>query len=300
MDLDAFINDKLNNDDRYLKNDDGEVLYLYHGTNRKFDQHSIDKNRTILNDNYQGDWICYSANEDVAWKYAHAARNQNFDKELFLKDLDNLLEKTEDNFKEHFKTLTLNLMELGFKDGWDKTFKRFAETENIKSDVASQEFFKRSFKFEKELGIDLNEFMDILEYVEYSRSAYDEDDMNFEMNFFDTNIEEIPEYVINEVKKLGFSECLVEPRVLKSIVKAENILKTDNRELAKTAKEKGFDLVIYSGEGAVDEEPEYLILNPEQISIESFDVEHKLLLKNENIFDDRIIHQITRKTFKNK
>lgn len=61
--------------------------------------------------------------------------------------------------------------------------------------------------------------------------------------------------------------CIPEPKIIESHVMARNILKTENREEAKNARDNGYDLVIYSGVDCVYGEPEYLIADPKQLDV---------------------------------
>lgn len=279
----------------YLLNDNGEKLTLIHGTNRKFTTHDPKKNRTILNDNYQGDWICYSANENVGWKYADAARNQCFDKEDFLEETKKVFSSIDEDAVNFMIELSTTMMENGWEDGWDKAIESFREKNNIDKENASYEFFQKVRTYEQALDFDINDFCDCLEKVEYSKMATPDALNDIVSLFGGGNKIEISCYDIEMLEKMGYSKIIPEPRLLESHVKANNILKTDSREEAKAARQNGYDLVIYSGPDCVDNEPEYLIANPEQIEVKAIHkkvVEQKLM--DEDDFYETTYYKIVR------
>lgn len=120
---------------------------------------------------------------------------------------------------------------------------------------------------------DINEFCDLLEHVEYSKYHQQSDGMTELINLFNQTLPEIPYFVIEYIKELGYNKALPEPKVIIAEVTATNVLETGDRERAKQAKKEGYDLVIYSGEGILDESPEYLIADVSQITIKSMIIE---------------------------
>ena len=253
---------------KYLQEKQNKKIKLFHGTNRKFDQHCESKNRTVLNDEFQGDWICYTKNIDVAWKYSHAARNQVFDKSLFLEDTNKFISKYPD-IKEDFLILTNLLLNKG-DDAWDEFYDIYSKKHNHKLEDAGKYFFDKIRDVENNSEFDFNEFLDTLNEVEYSKLAQPDDNIDI----FSQYIPQISTYSINFLTKLGFDKSLPENRVLVSEISYNNLLETNSREEAKKAKENGYDLVIYSGEGCVDGEPEYLVANPRQVNVLDIIVEH--------------------------
>jgi len=256
---------------------DNLPLILYHGTNRKFTNHSLEKSRTELNDRFQGDWICYTASEDVAWKYANAARNQCIEKEAFLTETEAYLNKIFPDkllnsfLVDSFKTL----MEGGFEDAWDIIGEKYSKIFDVTINDAVPHFFKRLRNYEAlDPEFDFNDFYDVLEYVEYSKYGQS-DESSMIMNMFNNTVDEIPQYVTDFLKSKGYEKSLPEPKIIKSQVDATNVLETSSREEARMAREKGYDLVIYSGPDCVDDEPEYLIAEPSQVRMQSMIIAHK-------------------------
>jgi len=251
---------------------------LLHGTNRKFTEHSTKECRTSLNNQYQGDWISYTDNTEVAWLYAEAARNQCFHKETFLREAKDYFSKDID-FGDKLYYFTEQLILKGH-NAWDDIFidlQKELGAEN--EDESSILFFEKLSMFEQKHSFDINSFIDTLHNVEYNNF---EDRTNVStnlVNIFNQHIEPISLSNIEYLQSLGFTECIPEPKILISQIEVENILRTNNRELAKDALKKGYDMVIYNGEGTVLNKPEYLISDPKFIDIKSAIIKHKKIVK---------------------
>jgi hypothetical protein len=245
-----------------------QTFRLFHGTNRKFTEHSIKKNRTQLNDKFQGDWICYSDDTDVGWKYASAARNQCFDRTWFLEDLKEFFDKDKDNeFGGELYDLMILMMEKGY-DCWDEIFEKHAQKHGLTEDESSKHYFDNVRIYEAKHDFCLDDFCDMLDEVEYSKMGMKGDTTDHVMNMFNNTTTKISEDSVEFLKKLGFTRCIPETRLMISQITANKILKTNNREKAKNARDKGYDLVIYNGEGTVDNKPEYLVANSSQVDLE--------------------------------
>lgn len=239
---------------------------LFQGTNRQFDKHSEKHHRTPLNDNYQGDWFCFTASKDVAWKYADAARNQNLNRELFFEDLKNILNKSQNPDRDYIYQLCENIVSLGYDEGFDAIYQQ------IKNDKKTEEpehylFHQVIHNICNELDFDFNDLCDLLEYVEGSKYNHNHDDINFIANLLNAQIEYLPHYLVDDMKLMGFDKSIPQPRIIECEISATKILTTNNPSEAKKAKSLGYDLVIYNGDGTVDGEPEYLVLSPQQISL---------------------------------
>ncbi len=267
---------------KVIKDSNGEKLYLYHGTNRKYEDHSSDRHRTLLNEDYQGDWYCFVPSQDVGWKYADAARNQNLDKQFFLEDVKKVFSAYDLEVANMMEDLSLCVMEKGLSEGMDDAIKIFAKRNDISDENKEIEFFRKLSKCEDELGINVNDFCDVLDYVEYSKSGHS-DSLREVFNILESRVTEIPYFVIEDITNWGFEKSLPSPRLLEVSIQAENVLETSSRKEARNAKENGYDLVIYSGEGIVDGVPEYLVADNSQIIKEAVTLRHE---KREEVYDD--------------
>ncbi len=271
-----------------IKNKDGTTLKLYHGTNRNF--HSFDKNksRTILNDNYQGDWLCFSPEESVAWSYADAARNQTIDKEAFLKESNEIFSVLPEDQKDLINTFTNFYLDLGDEDCYDAIYEyysnKFKVTEQIEFNT-----FQEIKKIEDHLGFDINDYSRILDSVEYGKKNEEEDKMQDIFNFFNSQVQKLSESTIKKMKKIGFNDAIPVSKVFEVEVSANNILKTNDSEEAKKALENGYDLVIFNGDKLVNGVEEYLVANENQITIKSITRKQEIVekLDDDHEYDTR-------------
>ncbi len=270
MDIKNFLESKK----QVLNNDTGEPLLVFHGTNREFEVHNTNKHRTILNDKFQGDWICYTDNYLVAMKYMDAARNQCLDKESFFEDLDSFFNKKPlDGFEKYLSFLAKELVEKGFQqdmtpDTYESVAIKYVQENNINTVEPLVLFIRKLDVYSQLYNFDINDLSDVLEFVEGSKMN---NNPTLNLNFFNQTIVNIPSFAIDYLVENDFVNSIPKPRVICSHITFSKCLKTDDREEAKNAKNLGYDLVIYNGEGCVDNSPEYLVLNPEQISIVKID-----------------------------
>lgn len=254
-----------------------EPLVLYHGTNRKFTNHSLEKSRTELNDRFQGDWICYTPSKEVAWKYANAARNQCIDRDAFIEETTAYLNNNfnDKDFNDFLIQSFKILMDAPFDTAWDIIPEKYSERFSVDIDKASKHFFDRLNHYEElNPSFDFNDFYDVLEHVEYSKFGAS-DESNMVLNMFNNNIDEIPIHVIEFLESKNYIKSLPEPKVIESHITANKVLETNNREKAKQARENGYDLVIYSGPDCVDGVSEYLVADVSQVKMQTMTIAHK-------------------------
>lgn len=223
----------------------GRPLTLYHGTNRDFTVFDYNKNKTELNENYQGDGFFFTASKEVAEKYSRSNKNQNIDKDVFLKEVLQMYPDIYDFVND--------LINLGYSKAWDNFFKIHKPEDYL--------------EFEKKVGVDLNTISDIAKNVDgynYKADMVGEE-LSIENVFglLKPQTLSIDDYIIDKMKEYGFTT----PRenVKEVHLYAMNILETNNREEARNAQKNGYDAVIYNGENTVDGEPEYIVFNPNQI-----------------------------------
>lgn len=270
MEIKNFLESKK----QILLNNEGQPLILFHGTNREFENHDTNKHRTILNSKFQGDWICYTNNYDTALKYMNAARNQCFDKQFFFEDLEYFFNKRPlDGFEKYLFFLAKELVEKGFQqdlnpDTYESIAIKYIQENNIETNDPLFYFFRKLEVYSELYNFDINDLSDVLEFVEGSKIN---NNTNLNLNFFNQTIVDIPSFAIDYLIENDFLNSIPKPRILCSQINYTKSLITNDREEAKNAKNLGYDLVIYNGEGCVDNSPEYLILNPNQVSIVKID-----------------------------
>lgn len=245
-------------------------IRLYHGTNRNFQEHNLGKARTDLNDRYQGDWICYTDSIDVAWKYSDSARNQNIDNQLFLDELPTVLNQLSDDSVaiKFIESLTHHIIENEYTIAWSKAFDDFKSIPSNELINRTESLFL-SIATTKEHSnlIDINDYCDLLENLEHRFKSDEIDSSEQLINLFNCHINEISQDAIDFMKRLGFKDSVPESKLYISEISYQNKLETSDKNEAKSARKNGFDLVLYSGEGTVDDIPEYLIANSSQIKI---------------------------------
>jgi len=270
MEIKNFLESKK----QILLNAEGQPLLLFHGTNREFNSHDTNKHRTILNNKFQGDWICYTDNYQTAIKYMEAARNQCFDKNFFFEDLDCFFNKRQlDGFEKYLFFLAKELVEKGFQqdltlDTYESVAIKYIQENNIETNDPLFYFFRKLDVYSELYNFDINDLSDVLEFVEGSKIN---NNHTLNLNFFHQTIIDIPSFAIDYLIENDFLKSIPKPRIIYSQINYTKCLKTNDREEAKNAKNLGYDLVIYNGEGCVDNSPEYLILNNEQVSIIKID-----------------------------
>jgi len=216
----------------YKKNIKPEVYYyLYHGTNKNFDSFDTSKAKTVRNDKLgMGDGIYLTKSKDVAEKYADAQANQYFDKDIIneLKQID----PEAGEFLEFYCSRP-------FGEGWD------------------DDRIKKS-RILDDRGVDVNRLVDIAEYVEGSKVNEGQDDNDGFVDIFG-GVSTLPGYIIEEAQKLGIKKNLPRRSIIHVVVAPETVIETDEIE---TAKNSDADMIIFTGSGTVDNEPEYVIKNP--------------------------------------
>jgi hypothetical protein len=253
-----------------IKKENGESLRFFHGTNRNFTVFDKNKSRTALNEKYQGDWLCFSPEEDVAWKYADAARNQNIDKEAFLIESEKLFN---DLLREDHKDLMMMFINSYLDKGSERCYEdadQFYAKRTGKTGDIEFHAFQEFNKIEQLLGIDMNDLGRILESVEGCKLDDDKPDgIQDVMNFFNSQVQELSDSVIEYMKTMGYKDSIPVAKVFEVEITANNVLKTKNKDKAKAAIEGDYDLVIYSGTDLVDGVEEYLVKNPDQIEVKA-------------------------------
>lgn len=220
----------------------GEPLVVYHGTAADFSEFSATKHRSILNDQYQGDGFHFTADPDVAGRYAEASRNQFLNKE---KALLLVAQKLPPLAAKIFKAV----VDEGYAAAWAIPIE---EVRTIIDESA-------------QAGIDLNDLLDIAEYVEGSNYNKGREPQFDASMIFGGNHHYLPDWVRKSAVLFGLDDALPSPAIMPVYLKVERLLRTDDREQARSAQANGYDGVFYTGDHTVGGQPEYIVFNPEQI-----------------------------------
>lgn len=217
----------------------GKPQVFFHGTHTAFKTFDASRHRSILNKRYQGDAFHFTKSSSVASQYASAARNQLF--------------RQQDLFAAADQALPLPMAELlkGMVLEGDAIWDKF-----------TGEQIRDLSDFARASGIDLNDLMDIADYVEGSASARPSNEINLFATHHDRDM---PEHVKVDAIALGLGDAIPAPVVMPVFLKCENTLYTDDRNQARRAEQNGYDSVCYTGHDIVGGEPEWMVFSSNQI-----------------------------------
>lgn len=224
----------------------GDPVTLYHGTTRSFKVFDLNKSRTDLVDRYYGSGIFLTPSKRVAEKYANANRNIGFDPEI-IDDLKRVNPKA--------GAFMQKLYDLG-DDAWEEF-----TPEALR--VAPEDLWTA---LQGHVGdVDPNTVADVTRFILGSKikSSMNEDDS---LSLFSQSTG-MPGYMYDNLDELGIDSANYRPKVYKVIVKVDKTLVTPSKSLAKSAKSKGYDAVIYHGTDLVGGIPEVAVFNPKNVRI---------------------------------
>lgn len=226
---------------------EGKPLVVYHGTAYNFNDFDSGRNRTELNDKYQGDGFHFSEDPQVASRYADANRNRLLRKQ----DIYPLVEK---RFPGRISQLFRNVVEQGYEKAWD-----VSDTE-----------ISAIMQAGRDANVDLNDLLDIAEVVEGSKYHAGRENANdpgavFAALFGGSGGGLLSEYHIDDMVKMGIDAAAPAQNVVPVYLKAENVLRTSSRKAAQSARKNGYDAVYYTGDDLVGGVPEWVVFNPNQI-----------------------------------
>ena len=233
----------------------GEPVTLYHGTTASFKSFDIASSRKELVNKYYGSGIFLTPKKQIAEDYAFAPRNTGFPPSV----IDDLRAKN---------PLAAEVMEFLYKHGtddWDK----------LPIKVSPQEREEEGFLtvVKRKVGVNLNDLADVLQYTIGSKPL-SEPAEGFEDSGEDVfnlltggSVGGTPDYLYDTLDKLGIDSFKYRPKVYTVSVVAKNVLVTSNKSLARSAKNKGYDAVIFHGSNLVGGVPEVAVFNPRNVHI---------------------------------
>jgi hypothetical protein len=244
-----WINDKSKFKFKYNVDEQGTPKIFYHGTNRVFNDFLMEKNRDVRNKTI-GNGFFFVDNIETAWKYAYARVNVCLLKDEFFDSL-------EKYYPQIIKELVVGVYTNGYKaEVW----------ESLRIKYGEKEFINLLNKWEKENNMDINELIDFLEFVE-GAAVPDDDPRDQIFRMFNGYSNSLPEWVEEESYKYHFNNALPKFNVVKAFLKMNNTLKTNDRTEVKNATKNGYDSVVFDGSGLVDDIPEYIVYDTNQIKI---------------------------------
>lgn len=225
----------------------GRPRVVYHGTGADFNVFSDGRNRSQLNDKYQGDGFHFSADPKIASRYAWADRNMQLRKE----DIYPLVDK---KFPDQIAKLFRDVVEHGYEKAWD------IPDNQIRSLIKQAD----------DVGVDLNDLLDLAEVVEGSRyHAGRKSELDagavFAAMFGGSSNNLLTDYHVNDMVEMGLDDAAPKQNVMPVYLRSENPLFTDDRKKARGAKRNGYDGLYYSGPDLVGGEPEWVVFSSTQI-----------------------------------
>jgi hypothetical protein len=246
----------------------GGTLSVFHGTNRLFDAFDAKQHRTALNDNYQGDWFCFTQDQKVSWRYAEANRNGYLNRDVFFHETASVFAQhtTDDILREALMTF----VEVTYKNGLEERGGYEAMIAvMIQGGKQEIESHQSIIQWEESSGINLMTLEDIVPYVEGAARKGRAQDTSDIIGFLQgKTMDKFPEHFSDELEKWGYDQCVLRPRNYACDIQCEKVLYTENPATAKRAgKENVYDVVFYAGEDCVNNEPEILVKNENQIRI---------------------------------
>lgn len=233
---------------------DGKPTVFYHGTMAAFENFDAARHRSILNNGYQGDAFHFSPSPDVASSYATAARNQLF------RQFD-LYQAAEKALPPTITQLLKGLVEEGHAI-WAKY---------------SEDVFCNMRDLCLSKGFDINDLMDLSEYVEGSAGIHPRESINLFAEHHDCDM---PDDIKDLAVTLGLADAVPVPIVMPVYLRCENTLYTDDKQQARDAQSNGYDSVCYSGDGTVGQDPEWMVFHTANIrSVFEFEQDAKVLMQ---------------------
>lgn len=233
---------------------DGKPTVFYHGTMAAFENFDAARHRSILNNGYQGDAFHFSPSPDVASLYSTAARNQLF--------------RQFDLYQAAEKALPPTITQLlkGLVEEGQATWAKYSEDEfcNMRDMCLSK-------------GFDINDLMDLSEYVEGSAGIHPRENINLFAEHHDCDM---PDDIKDLAVTLGLADAVPVPIVMPVYLRCENTLYTDDKQQARDAQSNGYDSVCYSGDGTVGQDPEWMVFHTANIrSVFEFEQDAKVLMQ---------------------
>jgi len=238
--------------------DEGKPITLYHGTTRSFKRFDLGKSRDELVNDFYGKGIFLTPSKRVAWKYAEANRNIGFEPDII----------------EDLKRLNPNagtFLESLYRNGWPEAWK--IEFARLEKELPPDQTLGEAL--EEYLGdVDGNDLTEIAPYILGSKVKMRGG------NPMDEVFEALggggatgsPSWTYATLDTIGLDSNKYRPKVYTVSVTVQNPLITASPALARKARSKGFDSVVYHGRQLVDGVPEVAVYNPRDVKIQKVEV----------------------------
>jgi hypothetical protein len=227
----------------------GQPVTLYHGSSRLFRKFDMARSRNELVDNYYGAGIFLTPSKSVAEKYANANRNIGFDPDI----IDDLKHKNKaaGEFME-------DLYHRGI-DAWDNLFEKAkAALPQVDPGMAVDTY----------LGVDSNLVDDVCGYIIGSKIK----PLGTDTPTLFSQSSGAPGWLYDNLDTLGIDSSKYRPKIYTVVVTVSNPLITASKSQAKSARQKGYDSVVFYGSDLVAGVPEVAVFKPSDVKIRNIEV----------------------------
>lgn len=220
---------------------------LYHGTTRSFKKFNIGMSRDELVDKYYGAGIFLTPSKRVAESYANSNRNIGVDPSI-ISELKSKNRKAGD------------FMELMYKVGNDIWDMYSREALGLGPDDDYVEAITKVTG-----GVDPNLIADLCGWIIGSKKTPVGSNDDALSLFSQTT--GAPSWIYDTMDEVGVDSNEYRPKVYTVVVTVSNPLVTNSKPRARSAKSKGFDSVVYYGQGIVSGVPEVAVYNANDVKI---------------------------------
>jgi hypothetical protein len=233
---------------------EGRPVTLYHGTTRTFTSFDLGKSRTELVNKFYGSGIFLVPSKRVAVEYAGANRNTGLEPDIIghLKSRNSKAGAFLESLYKH-----------GDEKGWADLIQAVG--------VANPGEQYPANLVDEYLGVDANTVGDIAAYIEGTKVKKLGGGGDSFVNIFDTSTG-APSWLYDELDQVGLDSSVYRPKVYTCDVHVKNPLITASKSEAKSARQKGYDSVIFHGSDLVGGVPEVAVYDPSNVKIKHVEI----------------------------
>ena len=227
----------------------GQPVILYHGSSRLFHKFDMGKSRNELVDNYYGAGIFLTPSKVVAEKYANANRNIGFEPGLI------------DDLKRKNKAAGEFMEDLYHRgtDAWDTLFEvAKAALPKVDPGVAVDTY----------LGVDSNLVDDVCGYIIGSKIK----PIGTDAPTLFSQSSGAPDWLYDNLDTLGIDSSKYRPKIYTVVVTVSKPLITASKSQAKSARQKGYDSVVFYGSDLVAGVPEVAVFSHSNVKIRKIEI----------------------------